>query len=209
MPSIPVTRAAVINDALVRAGCLPLTAGESQHPSGPAVLLLHQLVLDSLASSYPWTFFRSTKKLERETAAPAIHWDYAYGLPADRQGMPFAIFDSADCRVPFTGFEYNDNLLLTDAQTIYCHYRKIVEPGIWPGYFRDLFTLNLAAEYALAIREDGALRAALLREAFGPPEFHGQGGRYAYATHADSTAVPSEQAGNGYDPFSSAYRSGA
>lgn len=209
MPSIPVTRAAVINDALVRAGCLTLADGETRHPSGPAVLLLHSLVLESLASSYPWTFFRSMKKLTRETAAPEIHWDYAYGLPADRQGYPFAIFDSADCRTPFMGFEYSDNLLLTDAETIYCHYRKIVEPGIWPGYFRDLYTLNLAAEYALAVREDGQLRTTLLRECFGPPEFHGQGGRFANATHADSSAVPSQQAGNGYDPFSSLYRSGA
>lgn len=208
MPDFPATRAGTISKALVRAGCLPLQAGETQHPSGPAVLLLYDVVLESLASAYPWHHFNTVAKLQRQSASPALQWKYQFNLPVDRQGPPRAVYDAPECRFPFFGYELRDNMLLSDAPQIYVRYRRLVEPGLWPGYFTDLFTLNLGAEYALAIREDERLRATLLRECFGPPEFHGQGGRYAYATTADSQATPAEQAGNGQDILGSAYRSG-
>lgn len=208
MPSFPATRAGSINRALARAGCLTLTAGETRHPSGPAVLLLYDTVLESLASAYPWQHFKAFGKLTRETAAPAYRWSSAFALPADRQSMPFAVYDRAECRAPFMVFEYRDNFLLTDAEQIWVQYPRLVEPGLWPGYFMDLFTLNLAAEYAMAVREDERLRTTLLRDCFGPPEFHGQGGRFAFATSADSQKTASPQAGNGYDPLTSLYRSG-
>lgn len=208
MPEFPATRAGTISKALVRAGCLPLQAGETQHPSGPAVLLLYDVVLESLASSYPWQHFRTAAKLQRQSAPPALQWKHQFALPVDAMGPPASVHERPDCRAPFFGYELRDNLLLADVDAIYVRYRRLVEPGLWPGYFTDLFTLNLAAEYAQAIREDERLRATLLRECFGPPEFHGQGGRYAYATTADSQATPAEQAGNGFDVLGSVYRSG-
>ena len=207
MPSFPATRVGSINRALARAGCLTLNGTETEHPSGPAILLLYDTVLETLAA-YPWQHFRSFAKLARTDAPADYQWSYAFTLPADRVGLPVAIYDRADCRSPFMVFQYLDNLLMSDAAEIWCRYPRLVEPGLWPGYFMDLFTLNLAAEYALAIREDERLRATLLRECFGPPELHGEGGRFAHATGMDSQAQPSEQAGNGYDPFTSLYRSG-
>jgi hypothetical protein len=208
MSGLPGTRVSTINKALVRAGCLTLTAGETGHPSGPAILLLFDTVLESLAG-YPWKHFMTVKKLARETTPAEEPWKYRFGLPADRTSMPFAYFDSAQCASPFMAYELRDNMAYTDAEQLWASYPRIVEPGLWPGYFTDLFTLNLAAEYALAIREDGDLRRSLLIECFGPPELHGQGGRYAYATSLDSQKEPGGQAGDGHDPLTSAYRSGA
>jgi hypothetical protein len=207
MSTFPATRVGSINRALVRAGCLTLSGAETQHPSGPAILLLYDTVLTSLAG-YPWQHFKTFAKLSGTAAPAGVQWSRQFTLPADRQDMPFAYFDRADCKVPFMVFEPRDNQIFTDAAELWCRYSRIVEPGLWPGYFMDLFTLNLAAEYALAIREDERLRTMLLRECFGPPEMHGQGGRYAYATSIDSQKQPSPQAGNGSDPFTSAFRSG-
>jgi hypothetical protein len=207
MTAFPATRVGSINKALVRAGCLTLSGSETQHPSGPAILLLYELVLTTLAA-YPWQHFKTFAKLARTPAAADTQWTNTFTLPADRQDLPFAYFDQASCRNPFMVFEHRDNLLYSDADQIWCQYSRIVEPGLWPGYFMDLFTLNLAAEYALAIREDDRLRATLLRECFGPPEMHGQGGRFALATSTDSQKSPAAQVGNGYDPFGGLYRSG-
>jgi hypothetical protein len=207
VPEFPATRVGSINRALARAGCLTLTAGETDHPSGPAILLLYNTVLESLASSYPWQHFRTFGKLTRLPSSD-LAWDYRFSLPADKQALPYAVFDRSDCLTPFTVYEYRDNLLYTDASAIWVKYPRLVEPGLWPGYFMDLLTLNLAAEYALAIREDGQLRGALLVECFGPPEYHGQGGKFAFATAVDSQKTAGEQAGNGHDPFTSAYTSG-
>lgn len=207
MPVFPATRVGSINRALVRAGCLTLTGSETQHPSGPAILLLYDTVLASLAG-YPWQHFKTFGKLQRTDAPAETQWQYMFTPPADRIDLPFAYFDQPDCRMPFMAFEHRDNFIHTDAAQLWCQYPRLVEPGLWPGYFMDLFSLNLAAEYALAIREDDRLRATLLRECFGPPELHGQGGRFAYATSMDSMKSPSPQAGNGYDPFGGLFRSG-
>jgi hypothetical protein len=207
MPVFPATRVGSINRALVRAGCLTLTGSETSHPSGPAILLLYDLVLTSLAG-YPWQHFKTYGKLQRSDADADAQWTYKFTPPSDRLDLPFAYFDRSDCKYPFMVFEHRDNFILTDAAQLWCRYARLVEPGLWPGYFMDLFTLNLAAEYALAIREDENMRKSLLRECFGPPEFHGQGGRYAYATSLDSQKATAEQAGNGSDPFTSLYRSG-
>lgn len=206
MPAFPGTRVQSINRALVRAGCLTLTGPETAHPSGPAIVMLFDLVLESLAAAYPWQHFKGFAKLNRDMIAERAPWTAAFVLPADRMGPPTATYASADARYPVSAYELRPGHLFTDETQIFVRYRRIVEPGLWPGYFTDLFTLNLAAEYALAIREDERLRASLLRECFGPPEAHGQGGRFAYAANADAQAEPAPQIGQGFDPLTAAYR---
>lgn len=205
--TIDPNRLTVINKALYRAGCLPLDSAASLHPSGAAVTELFDLVLKNMLS-YPWHFAKRTKKLGRLVAAPTLHWKYAFDLPSDRIGPPIAAFDAADCRQPFWGFELVGAELHSDAADVWVRDAFVPAPGLWPGYFDDCFTLGLAAEYASAIREDWNLRTNLLRELYGPPDHHGQGGRFQLAKTTDSQAEPGQQPAAGYDPFTALFRSG-
>ncbi len=207
MPALAANRITVINQALFRAGCLPLNEGVTVHPSGAAVTALFDLVLKKLLA-YPWHFAKRITKLGREVAAPDIHWTYAFNLPGDRIGPPLAVYNNSEMKTAFWAFELLAHQLVCDEEEIWIRDSFVPAPGLWPGYFDDIFTLALAAEYASSIREDWGLRDRLLAECFGPKEYFGQSGRYQDAKTQDAIAEPGQPMSNGYDPLTTLMRSG-
>lgn len=192
-------RTDIINRSLVRIGAAPLQSDAVG--SASAYVLTYEQVIDALLSLYPWSFARGLARLNRLAAPPGAHWAYAFDLPTAMLGSPRAAFDDATRRVPLMDYELQDRLLLTDAPDVWLLFTKRADPGIWPAHFRELAVLLLAAEYALAVREDAVLRERLRADAMGPPQMMGEGGLMARVKSLDSQAQPSPQAAVGNNPL--------
>ena len=205
-PAIPTTAVEVTNHAMTRIGAIPIQSFDTPGPAGVAPQLTYNGVLLSLMSEYPWHFSMTTMQLAQHENAPERGWTFQYTLPPDRVALPRAYYDSKDTAYNRQGglslrhFELSENLVLTDAASLWANYQRFPAVAHWPGYFVELAVLAVAAELALVIREDRTLRRDLRRDAFGPPEFRGQGGLMAVAMAMDAQAAPVPQIDSGRNP---------
>lgn len=194
-------RIVIVNRALARIGSLRIQSEASPGPAGSQPLETYDAVLEDLLSKYPWHFTKQFALLSRLTASPP-GWSHAFLLPPDRVALPRAYYDSTDRRRPLPSFQIaGHNQVYADAEQLYAEYQSKPHPAHWPGYFRELMTLALAAEYALEIREDPPLRGQLRRDAYGPPELQGEGGQFKVAADLDAQAMPSPQPAGGANPL--------
>lgn len=183
------TRLEIIRNAQRRIGDEPIS---TEHDAGADTHVgIFDAVRDDLLSRYPWSFATVTRRLARLTAVPAAHWSYYYQLPVDMLGAPRGVYVGADCHQPFTGFELTENRLATNAEEVWLEYLKRAEITIWPGYFVELVTMAVMAEFALSIREERALYNALQEACYGPPSMLGEGGRLGIAKGIDAQSKPS------------------
>lgn len=200
-------RVTIINRALARIGCRQIQSEASPGPAGIEVLATYDAVLEDLLSKYPWHFAKKFAALSRLTDTPPLGWTYSFLLPPDRLALPRAYYDSATSDRPLTRFEVAGNTVHVFGETLFAEYQFLPPPAQWPGYFRELVTLCCAAEYALEIREDPGLRNNLRRDAYGPPEYQGEGGQFKVAADLDAQANPSRQPAGGANPLTD-HRSG-
>ncbi len=204
-----VNQVAIVNRALAGIGCTQIQSFASPGPAGSGPQKTFERVLDDLVSKYPWHFAHGFGELTRLTGAPVAGWKYAFQLPSDRIGPPRALYDSqAETARPLTRFQMSEGTVLASVERIWAFYPRLPDPSLWPGYFQELVILCCQAEYALAIREDPALRDRLRRDAYGPPEYQGQGGQFAVAALLDAQSNPSQQVADGYNPLTSFRTSG-
>lgn len=195
----------IVNRALARIGAIEIQSFDDPGPSGDAPQSIFEEALDDLLSRYPWKFAHKYAALSRLTAGPVRGWIYAFLLPPDRVGPARGYFDSADGAArPLTKFELSADQLLADAETVWAFYPYAPPVQHWPGYFRKLVTTVVAAELALAIREDEPLRRRLMNECFGTPEYRGEAGLFGEAMSLDSAAGASPQPAGGANPVSDA-----
>lgn len=195
----------IVNRALARIGAIEIQSFDDPGPSGDAPRAIYDEALEDLLSRYPWKFAHQYAALGRLTAAPLRGWDHAFLLPPDRVGPARAYYDSAAAGArPLTKFELSADQLLTDADAVWAYYPYVPAVQHWPGYFRKLVTTVLAAELALAIREDEGLRRRLMAECFGPPEYRGEAGIFGEAMSLDSAAGASPQPADGANPVTDA-----
>lgn len=193
----------VLNRALTRIGAAALQSDAT--PAAAPYVQAYEQVIEALLALYPWSFARGLARLNRLVAPPGAHWAYAFDLPPAMLGSPRAVFDSASLRTPLMDYELQASdtarLLLTNASDVWLLYTKRADPGLWPAHFREVAILLLAAEYALAVREDMGLRNQLRTDALGPPQMLGEGGLLAQVKSLDSQAQPSPQAAVGANPL--------
>lgn len=194
-------RVTIINRALARIGCLSIQSEASPGPAGKEVLATYDAVLEDILSKYPWHFTKRFAALSRETATPPLGWTAQYILPPDRLALPRAYFDSATNDRPLLRFQLSGSRVFVQSEVLFAEYQAKIAPAEWPGYFRELMTLCCAAEYALEIREDPQLRQQLRRDAYGPPEYQGEGGQFKIAADLDAQAMPSQQPAAGANPL--------
>lgn len=200
-----VQRIDIIDRALIRVGALPLQT-ETARGASLRIAEYDGIVADLL--SFPWSFAQRKRQLIRMALAPEMHWSYRYALPVDMIGPPRAVFDSADLRVPIVAFELlassdptRPGELHTDAEAVWMQYVCSVAPQFWPAYFQEAVVLAVAAEFALSVREDVALRDRLRREVHGDPQMPGVGGRMAEAKFKDAQGKPSPKLGVSGNPL--------
>ncbi|MBJ7535286.1 hypothetical protein JDN40_14335 [Rhodomicrobium vannielii ATCC 17100] len=154
------TRIAIINQALSRIGAKPLSSEDDA--LAPSYIFTYDSVIGSLCSVYPWSFQLTFRQLAQVASPPASLWKYAHQLPADMAGVPRALYSSRDERQnPLATFEIMERLIYSDEPELWCRYVFTPKPANWPGYFSELASLALAAEYALTVREDNDLRRKL------------------------------------------------
>lgn len=201
-------RVVIINRALARIGCLQIQSEAEPGPAGAEVIHTFDAVLEDVLSKYPWHFTKRFAALDKLTDTPPLGWKSTFQLPPDRIALPRGYFDSASSTRPLARFQIARTSVYADSDILFAEYQVTPDPAEWPGYFRELMTLCLAAEYALEIREDPSLRNTLRRDAYGPPEYQGQGGQFAVAADLDAQANPSPQPAGGRNPLSSAHFGG-
>lgn len=192
-------RLELINRALVRIGEEPI-ANESV-PGADTHIAIYESVTRDLLSRYPWSFAKTTRRLARLTAAPEQHWQYQFQLPTDMIGAPRAVYASADCRQPTTSFALAGTKLLSDWPDIWLLYGAMADPVYWPGYFAELDTLAVMAEFAGSICEDFVKRERLRDNVYGSEQMMGEGGLLGQAKGLDSQAQPSAVIAEGRNPL--------
>lgn len=195
-------RVTIINRALAQIGCLRIQSEAAPGPAGMEVLDTYDAVVDDVLSKYPWHFTKRFAALSRLTETPPLGWTSAYLLPPERLALPRAFYDSVSSARPLDRFQLAEpNKVFTATTTLYAEYQVQPLPAHWPGYFRSLVTLCLQAKYALEIREDERLYQMLTREAYGAPEYQGEGGQFKVAADLDAQAMPSQQPADGANPL--------
>jgi hypothetical protein len=194
-------RVTIINRALARIGCLAIQSEAEPGPAGVEVVKTYDAVLEDILSKYPWHFATRFEALSRETDTPPLGWTSQFLLPPSRLALPRAYYDSATSMAPLLRFQISENRVFTATSVCFAEFQISPPPAQWPGYFRELMVLCLAAEYALEVREDPSLRAQLRRDAYGPPEYQGEGGQFKIAADLDTQAMPSKQPAGGRNPL--------
>ncbi|EKF43328.1 hypothetical protein NA8A_04833 [Nitratireductor indicus C115] len=193
--------ATIINRALSRIGCLPIQSVASPGPAGDGVVATYNAVLEDVLSKYPWHFTKRFAALDHLTQAPPLGWSHAFSLPPGRLALPRGYYDSPSSDRPLLRFQIAETQVWTMTSQCYAEYQIKPDPAHWPGYFRELIVLCCAAEYALEIREDAMLRRELRRDAYGPPDYQGEGGQFKVASDLDAQAMPSQQPAGGANPL--------
>lgn len=194
-------RVTIINRALARIGCKRIQSEAAPGPAGLEVLDTYDAVLEDVLSKYPWHFTKRFEALSKLTETPPLGWKSAWLLPPARLALPRGYFDSATSDRPLLRFQIAETKVFTATSVLFAEFQVIPHPSTWPGYFRELMTLCLAGEYALEIREDAGLRQALRRDAYGAPEYQGEGGQFKIAADLDAQAMPSAQPAGGANPL--------
>lgn len=194
-------RVEIINRALGRIGCNEIQSEAAPGPAGKQVVRTFDAVLEDILAKYPWHFTKRFAALSKMTDIPPLGWTAQYVLPPGRLALPRAYYDSATSAQPLLRFQISENYVFTSTSILFAEYQISPHPVQWPGYFRELITLCAAAEYALEIREDPTLRAQLRRDAYGPPEYQGEGGQFKIAADLDAQAMPSQQPAGGRNPL--------
>lgn len=190
------TRIEICNAALARIAAEVL---QSEDAAGAdQVLRLYDDTVRFLVGLKRWRFATRTVLLSRVADAPAAgFWKFQHKLPNDRIGLPDALFDKsrADSGIAggraFTDFELGEDVVLTDAETIYCRYRVIPAITMWPALFRECVTVLLASHLAGAVNENHGQRDALRQEVLGDPRVPGALGLVGKASSFDAQSSPS------------------
>lgn len=147
-------------------------------------------VVEDLLGRHAWSFATATVALSVLGGTPAAHWSKHFALPADRIGVPRAIFNRSDRRGAFAGYEIAGDEVLTNSSSLWARYTRWVAPSKWPASFRDLVETVVRGRVMLEYGGDDKSFEGLMVIAFGPPERGGVGGKFGAALWADAEAQP-------------------
>lgn len=190
----------VLNAAMVLTGQPPVESRDD--PEAVAAWAAYDSVIRRVLGTYPWTFLRCTRKLARDATPVSERWLYSFQVPPDISGEPRAVYDSAETRTPFAGWERHGDKILSDAPDLWLRYpRRTCGPDEWSAGAAMVIETALRGELAMAIREDTKLRAELLSMAFGTPQEGGRGGLFAQARTLDAQGEPSTTIAMGSNPL--------
>lgn len=204
-----ITPLVIVNRALSRIGASAIPDMAATLPSGQIIQDVYDAVTEDILAKNRWTFTNRFAELNRASATPEAGFAYAFVLPTDRLALPDAYFaDKSDTDRPMKRFAHADGFVCADCPRLWAEYRHNASPDHWPGDVREMMTLALAAELALAIREDEKLRAILRRDVYGDEMAQGAGGQFGICVMMDDQAKASKQLGMSDNPVSSWHNAG-
>lgn len=164
---------------------------------------IYFLVAESLLA-HGWNWAKGEIELALlPDVTPLRGFGKAFQLPTNMLAGPVAVYGG--------GRRLNDGQWKVVGDRLYCDYDTVVvdygkKPpvAIWPAYFVNLVTKAVEADLAVPIRENATLKATLLAEAYGTPEFEGRGGLFKIARNLDAQSKPTRSIFANGDPFTAA-----
>ncbi|MBS1180441.1 MAG: hypothetical protein H6Q99_321 [Proteobacteria bacterium] len=205
-----ITPLVIVNRALSRIGAAAIPDMAAKLPSGQIIQDVYDSVTEDILAKNRWTFTNKFAELGRASAAPAAGFNYAFVLPSDRNALPDAYYAAKDDfpNRPMKSFAHDEGFVCADPPRLWAEYRFLATPDYWPGDVREMMVLALAAELALAIREDEKLRALLRRDVYGDEMAQGAGGQFGVCVMMDDQAKASKQLGMSDSPVAGWHNAG-
>jgi hypothetical protein len=146
-----VDKFSISSAASVLVGGSPIVSFEDESTESIVAAQLWDSTVESLFI-YRWRFATYQAQLSRHVAPPMARWESAYQLPGDVQLInAVTIGDS-----PISFDRYN-NLILCDAQAsdeVIADVTVIPAVAYWPGYFKAIAEVKMAARMAVPIADD-------------------------------------------------------
>lgn len=131
------------------------------------------------------------EQLARLSAAPTNEWKYAFQLPTDRIGAPFAIFNSSSVGVaPMKRFEVFGDQVYSSDPVLYIDYPFKPAEQDFPKYFVEFVVLAIASQLAIPITDQNSKAEFFHQLAYGMPSENNAGGQLARARFADAAQQP-------------------
>lgn len=206
-----VTPTVIVNRALSRIGASAIPDMAAKLPSGQIIQDVYDAVTGDILAKNRWSFTIRPAELARASASPAAGFAYAFLLPSDRIALPDAYYASKEDypERPLKVFAHADGgFVCADPPRLWVEYRFAAKPDFWPADVQEMMVLALAAELALAIREDEKLRALLRRDVYGDEMAQGAGGQFGVCVMMDDQAKASKSLGMSDNPVSGWHNAG-
>jgi len=138
----------ICNRALSILGVSEIISLNQETPEARACKAVYETVRDMALSEFTWGFASSYKRLNKLTEEPLDEWENAYSFPND--ALKIQRIYSESCRSQ--GFPFSvvaGNIIYTDVDDAVAKVTmRIVDSGLFPPHFIDLFSARLAIELA-------------------------------------------------------------
>lgn len=191
-----VTRAEIVNRALVRIGEAPVAFVDASDEAAHPLIWTYEDTVTAALSAHTWRCTVATRQLMAGAAPGSAPWSRAYPLPPDRLGTPRTIWSDPACeewqklKLFEIGQDADGNpAVLTDAAYCVVRYQKPVGPDLWDPPLRQLIMTALMSAYALQVPQDAAKSRALDELAWGTSSLR-NGGQFRLAVIANDTGHP-------------------
>lgn len=181
----------ISNRALIRLGASTISSLSDTTDRAIVCNQVYTSLLEAELALTPWRFAMKKALLARLATAPVNEWKYAYQLPSDRIGAPFAMFHNASVGSnPVKQYEVFADQVFTNEEVLYADYPfKPTEPD-FPAYFTEFLVLAICGNIAYAITDQANLAQHFREMAYGLPSENGAGGALARARFADAAQQP-------------------
>lgn len=196
----------LVNSAIGAFGGKPLQHLDAENPSGRAVQLNYDSIVDACLGFYPWSFAKMTKLLSRLDETPENGYAYAYQMPGHRLSLPVKVLRSPRRPdEPYKDWTVEGGTLYADAEPLWGVFTFRVDPADWPPVFATAVTYALASALVIPISGNATGVADAMRVlAFGTPAENMRGGWMGQAITADARNQPSRSVALSDNPLADA-----
>lgn len=189
--SIGLTDIKICTRALVRLGSKGIDSFEDGTDKAITCEEVYTSVVESELSLYPWRFAMKKASLSRLADTPTNEYQYAYQLPTDRIGEPFAVFNStSSSALVVKNYEIYADKLFTNETVCIIDYPFKPAESAFPAYFTEFLVLALASNMAMPITDSTSKAEYYFTKAYGTTSENFLGGALGKARRANSAQQP-------------------
>lgn len=147
---------AICNVGLVRVGGRLITTLEGDQAENTACRTLFPSVVRDRISAYRWRFATKMVPLQLLEAVPVSVYRTAHALPSGVETVWAIRRAGQEETVDFDRFEGQIYTNVGRSETLIAEVTFLPATANWPGYFRTLIELDMAAALAVPLTEDTA-----------------------------------------------------
>lgn len=147
----------VFNGALLLIEEPPLTSADENNNAGRTIRSMYESSVRACLENGAWNFSVTRVQLQQVLPAPAYHYSYYYGLPADNLRI-LSLHDTADDRDGYIDWREERGKIASSASALYLRYvsRNLLEMvGNWPQVFADYVSGDLALRVGPRLKSSG------------------------------------------------------